>query len=87
MVMLHIKLKEMKNTITCSHVPMQTIVADNLFIAHFSIECNISELNILRNSWSLARPIMSFPKDNEYNRILNSFLIDPPPTQKKKYIN
>ena len=74
MVMLHIKLKGMKYTITCSYMPMQTIVTGNLFVVHFSIECNISELYILRNSWSLARPIMSFPKENEYDRILHCFL-------------
>ena len=38
MVMLHIKLKGMKYTITCSHVPMQTKVTGNLFVVHFSIE-------------------------------------------------
>ena len=83
MVMLHIKLKEMKYTIRCPHVPtlalifaacrcflyefsyaavnIMNIVAGNLFVVHF--DCKLSELYILRNSWSLARTIMSFPKD------------------------
>ena len=74
MVMLHIKSMVMKYTITCTHVPLQTIIAGNLFVGHFSIEDNILELYILRNSWSLARPIMSFPKVKEYDRILNCFL-------------
>ena len=61
------------------------IVAGNLFVVHFSIDCKISELYILRNSWSLARTIMSFPKDKEYDRILYCFLfIDSAPQKKKK---
>ena len=96
MVMLHIKLKEMKYTITCSHVPTLAlifaacrrflyefsyaalyIVAGNLFVVHFSIECNISELYILRNSWSLARTIMA-PQEK------NKFKIKTEPTEKKQ---
>ena len=106
MVMLHIKLKEMKYTIRCSHrgshVPTLAlifaacrrflyefsyaavyIVAGNLFVVHFSIDCKISELYILGNSWSLARTIMSFPKDKEYDRILYCFLFIDSAPQKK----
>ena len=104
MVMLHIKLKEMKCTLRCSHVPTLAlifdacrrflyefsyaavyIVAGNLFVVHFSIDCKISELYILRNSWSLAQTIMSFPKDKEYDRILYCFLfIDSAPQKKRE---
>ena len=78
MVMLHIKLKGKKynNMLTCAYADY---IYNNLFVVHFSIECNISELYILRNSWCLARPIMSFSKDKEYDRILNFSLIDPLP--------
>ena len=99
--MLHIKLKEMKYTIRCLHVPTLAlifaacrrflyeiliccpIVAGNLFVVHFSIDCKISELYILRNSWSLARTIMSFPKDKEYDRILYCFLFIDSARKKK----
>ena len=62
---------------------MQTIVAGNLFVVHFSIECNISELYILRNSWSLAQPIRVFLKIKNMIEFLIASLIDPPPPQKK----
>ena len=58
---------------------MQTIVAGNLFVVHFSIECNIAELYILRNSWSLARPIRVFLKIKNMIEFLIASLIDPPP--------